>query len=67
MKADDTYEGWRGLCFEQGKTTAATCTDHIIPHKGNDDLFWDPRNRQSLCQTCNTLKAIRFEGGFGRA
>jgi len=67
MRAPDAYDdGWRGECHELGRVTPATVTDHIRPPKGDQALFWDPRNRQSLCDRCNTVKAIRFEGGFGR-
>ncbi len=68
MRSPDAYtDGWRGECHDLGRMRAATCTDHIHPHKGNATVFWDPRNRQSLCGRCNTLKAIRFEGSFGRS
>jgi 5-methylcytosine-specific restriction protein A len=43
----------------------ADCTDHIIPHKGNMALFWDPKNWQSLCGTCHSRKTASEEGGFG--
>lgn len=68
MRAPDAYQdGWRGECHELGRIKAAECTDHIRPHKGDMTLFWDAQNRQSMCLRCNTLKAIRYEGGFGRA
>jgi len=66
MKDVCAYEGWRGECYEQGRTTKATCTDHIIPHKGDRHLFWDPLNRCSLCERCHNLKTSRYEGGFGQ-
>jgi 5-methylcytosine-specific restriction protein A len=31
----------------------ATIVDHIKPHRGNEDLFYDPRNLQSLCEACH--------------
>ena len=40
-------------CLEQGKTTAATVVDHIQPHKGDMDLFWDVNNWQALCKHCH--------------
>ena len=61
MKADDTFKGWRGECFEQRRTRAATCTDHIIPVSKQPELMFDPRNHQSLCGSCNVLKAQRHE------
>lgn len=43
-------------CERHGHTEAATCVDHIIPHRGNDALFWSPDNLQSLCDVCHTRK-----------
>lgn len=57
--------GWRGECFEQGRLTAAECVDHIVPFKGDTRLRDDPANHQSMCLRCNSLKAVKFEGGFG--
>ena len=28
----------------------AEITDHVIPHHGDQTLFWDPKNLQSLCK-----------------
>lgn len=40
--------------------------DHRIAHKGNFRLFWDKSNWQPMTRACNSRKAIREEGGFGR-
>ncbi|HEY1723971.1 MAG TPA: HNH endonuclease signature motif containing protein [Steroidobacteraceae bacterium] len=40
-------------CQRQGFTVAATCVDHIVPHRGDLVLFWDETNWQSLCQPCH--------------
>ena len=48
-----------------GRKVLATCTDHVIPHKGDMALFWDPENHQSLCHRCNSMKAALEEGRFG--
>jgi len=40
--------------------------DHKVAHKGDMKLFWDTANWQPSCQPCNTRKAIREEGGFGK-
>jgi 5-methylcytosine-specific restriction protein A len=59
------------LCVDPFKRhsmpVAAECTDHIIAHKGDMKLFWDPANHQSLCHGCNSFKAALVEGGFGRS
>lgn len=31
--------------------------DHIIPHRGNQQLFDDPSNRQTLCRWCHAVKS----------
>jgi len=45
----------------------ANAVDHIKPHKGNHSLFWDKANWRPICISCNSRKAVREEGGFGRA
>lgn len=30
--------------------------DHIIPHRGDEALFWDPDNKQALCKRCHDRK-----------
>ena len=40
-------------CAEIGQLTAASVVDHIIPHRGNEALFYDPKNLQSLCKQCH--------------
>ena len=39
------------MCLKQGLTTAATVVDHIIPHRGDRELFWREGNHQALCKT----------------
>ena len=43
----------------------ANVVDHIIPHNGDDGLFWDRDNWQSLCTQCHNQKTAREDGGFG--
>ena len=45
----------------------ATLTDHIVPHKGDMALFWNPKNWQSLCSSCHSRKTALEDGGFGHA
>lgn len=47
------------------KTTAGTVVDHIIPHRGNYDLFWNQDNWQTLCKLHHDQKTAREDGGFG--
>lgn len=45
-------------CKAEGKYINATVVDHIIPHKGNEELFWDKNNWQPLCKKCHDRKTI---------
>ena len=52
-------------CNTQNVATAATVVDHIKPHNGNDMMFWEPLNHQSLCASCHGRKTAMHDGGFG--
>ncbi len=43
-------------CLRRGRYTKATVVDHIIPHRGDKMLFWDPGNWQALCKPCHDRK-----------
>lgn len=45
-------------CKKEGKLTKATVVDHIIPHRGEEKLFWDESNWQSLCKSCHDKKTM---------
>lgn len=44
------------LCTREGRTTAATITDHIKPVRLGGD-FWDATNHQSLCKAHHQAKS----------
>lgn len=46
------------LCGEPGKVC-----DHIIPHKGDEKLFYDKTNIQNLCHQCHNSDKARIENG----
>ena len=46
-------------CLKQGVATPATVVDHIIPHRGDWELFWDRNNWQSLCKRHHDAKTAR--------
>lgn len=50
------------LHLSKGRTVAATIIDHIEPHKGNDELFWDQGNWQALCKPCHDRHKQGQEG-----
>lgn len=43
-------------CKEEGRFVKATVVDHIVPHRGDPELFWDESNFQSLCKRCHDKK-----------
>jgi 5-methylcytosine-specific restriction protein A len=45
------------MCQAEGIVTAAHATDHITPHKGNVELFWDTSNWQALCELHHNRKS----------
>lgn len=52
------------LCKDRFKrVTVATVCDHIIPHKGNEQLFYSYANTQSLCKPCHDTHKHRAEIG----
>lgn len=56
QKAREVWLGQHPLCVyceRQGRVTAGTVVDHIKPHRGDQDLFWDQRNWQTLCKPCH--------------
>ncbi len=45
-------------CKAEGRLVKATVVDHIKPHKGNQELFWDKSNWQPLCKHCHDVKTM---------
>ena len=41
------------LCSTPQSPVLAEVVDHIVPHGGNDALFWDVTNWQPLCKHCH--------------
>jgi 5-methylcytosine-specific restriction protein A len=50
---------WCAECREHGRLRRSTQTDHIIPHRGDEALFWDETNWQALCDRCHSRKTRR--------
>ena len=53
------------ICFAKGLIVPANVVDHIKPHKGDKNLFWNEDNYQSLCKPCHDAKTAKEDGGFG--
>lgn len=43
-------------CLKAGILTPATVVDHVIPHRGDKQLFWNEKNWQPLCKNCHDRK-----------
>ena len=52
-------------CQAKGYITPATDVDHIEPHRGDYERFWDHTNWQPLCHACHSSKtaAEAWHGG----
>jgi 5-methylcytosine-specific restriction protein A len=57
------------ICLQKNPPVvkAAVLVDHIIPHKGDQVLFWDVTNWQSACDDCHRIKSAKEDGAFGNA
>lgn len=49
------------MCEAAGRVQAATVLDHITPHQGNQDLFWNQENWQGLCAHCHSSLKQKME------
>jgi 5-methylcytosine-specific restriction enzyme A len=52
-------------CLARGRVVPATVVDHIVPHRGDKERFWDEANWRALCKSCHDQKTAREDGGFG--
>lgn len=52
------------MCERDGRVTAANVVDHIIPHRGDQALFWDTDNWQPLCKPHHDRDKARQERGL---
>ena len=46
------------MCEQEGFFRKATVVDHIVPHRGNEELFWDRSNWQPLCKKHHDRKTL---------
>lgn len=47
------------MCLANGVTEPATQVDHIVPHRGDQEKFWDRSNWQGLCASCHSTKTAQ--------
>ncbi|SMQ65922.1 HNH endonuclease [Devosia lucknowensis] len=50
-------------CLRREVVEPATIVDHIKPHKGDEELFYDAGNLQSLCKRCHDSDKRLEESG----
>lgn len=48
-------------CQREGRVTIAKEIDHVIPHRGDERLFWNLGNLAGLCSTHHVQKTRRGE------
>ena len=51
-------------CRAQGRVVPATMVDHVVPHRGDQKLFWDERNWAPACKPCHDAQD-RARGPLG--
>lgn len=47
---------WCVTCEGDGRFVRAEAVDHIVPHRGDQALFWDSANHQGLCKRHHDAK-----------
>ena len=57
-------------CRKEGKPIAecipaVAIVDHIRPHRGRPELFFDESNLQTMCKSHHSMKTLHDMGGFG--
>ncbi|SLN36704.1 HNH endonuclease [Aquimixticola soesokkakensis] len=53
-------------CGRLEADTSLLVADHITPHRGSEELFWDEQNLQCLCKRCHDTVKQREEKRGGR-
>jgi 5-methylcytosine-specific restriction protein A len=48
-----------GECYKAGHVVPSAEVDHIVPHKGDEVLFFERTNVQGLCKPCHSRKTRR--------
>lgn len=51
-------------CLKHGIIKPATDVDHIVPHKGDMNKFWNLKNLQALCHECHSRKTATEDSNF---
>ena len=64
-RARKTFLKENPMCCVEGCNEIATVVDHIIPHKGDMELFWGRANWQPMCKPDHDSKTAREDGRWG--
>jgi len=48
-------------CGELKDDTSKLVADHVVPHRGRSELFWDRNNLQCMCTDCHDTVKQREE------
>lgn len=48
-------------CGRLDGNTTRLVADHVVPHRGDEQLFWDRSNLQCLCKPCHDRDKQREE------
>lgn len=49
------------FCLTRDVIEAAVVVDHVVPHRGDQKLFWDRSNWQGLCNSCHSSEKQKIE------
>jgi len=69
QKARATYLASHPLCVmceALGRAEVATVVDHVVPHRGDQKLFWDEGNWAALCAHHHSSDKAREEHAAGQ-
>jgi 5-methylcytosine-specific restriction protein A len=53
-------------CEAVGLVTATEVVDHVVPHKGDADVFWDRRRWQAACKWHHDVVKQQLEFRFAK-
>lgn len=54
------------ICKDAGRIVPSTEVDHVVPHRGEWELFIDSDNWQACCHTCHSRKTAKENGGIAQ-
>lgn len=55
------------ICIVEGCSRLTTDVDHVLPHRGKEELFFAYDNLQGMCKKHHSRKTATYDGGFGNA